>query len=35
MSASAWAMSSPPVRMLAVPQAERASDFGQAPWSWR
>ena len=35
MSASAWAMSSPPVRMLAVPQADSAMRRGQAPFCWR
>ncbi len=34
-SASAWAMSSPPVRMLLVPQAVSASVRGQAPCSCR
>ena len=32
MSASAWAMSSPPVRMLDVPQALSAIARGQSPW---
>ena len=32
--ASAWAMSSPPVRMLLVPQADRATARGQSPWVW-
>ncbi len=31
ISASAWAMSSPPVRMLLVPQAESAIGRGQSP----
>ena len=35
MSASACAMSSPPVRMFAVPHAESAMRFGHAPCSWR
>ncbi len=34
ISASAWAMSSPPVRMFDVPQAESAIARGQAPCSW-
>ena len=32
--ARAWAMSSPPVRMQAVPQAVRTRARGQSPWSW-
>ena len=34
ISASACAMSSPPVRMLAVPQAESATARGHSPCSW-
>ena len=35
MRAIACAMSSPPVRMFAVPQTESTSERGQAPCSWR
>jgi cyclic pyranopterin phosphate synthase len=34
-NARAWARSSPPVRMFAVPQAESATARGQSPCSWR
>jgi hypothetical protein len=34
-SAMAWAMSSPPVRMFDVPQADRPSAVGNSPWSWK
>src|SRR5579883_3320167 len=34
ISARAWAISSPPVRMLAVPQAESTTRSGQEPYSW-
>jgi hypothetical protein len=33
ISASAWAISSPPVRILAVPQQVMPKDVGQSPWS--
>lgn len=35
ISAKAWAISSPPVRMLEVPQAVRPKEDGHSPWSCR
>ena len=36
ISASAWAMSSPPVRMFdGAPGGQRRSARGQSPWSWK